>query len=84
MNTIILTNLDTTLASRASGLAGRASGLARWPRGGDGRTDVGKISPFYRTLSPIGAAAQKVAQRHQMVSSFLALLYFLGSGPYRG
>ena len=24
-----------------------------------GRMDVGKISPFYRTLSPIGAAAQK-------------------------
>ena len=23
----------------------------------DGRTDVGKISPFHRTLSPIGAAA---------------------------
>ena len=56
----------------ASGLAGWASGLAGWPRGGtDGRMDertdgwtyvrtyVGKISLFYRTLSPIGAAAEK-------------------------
>ena len=50
----------------ASGLAGWASGLAGWPKGG-GRTDVRtyvrtdrrKISPFYRTSSPIGAAAQK-------------------------
>ena len=46
------------------GLAGWASGLAGWPRGGgrmygrrDGRTNVQKISPFYRTSSPIGAAA---------------------------
>ena len=49
------------LAGWASGLAGWASGLAGWPRGGNGRTDrrtyVRKISPFYRTLSPIGAAA---------------------------
>ena len=26
----------------------------------DGRTYIRKISPFYRTSSPIGAAAQKV------------------------
>ena len=49
-------------------MAGWASGLAGWPRGGgrtdgwmDGQTDEQtnerKISPFYRTLSPIGAAA---------------------------
>ena len=46
-------------------MAGWAKGLARWPRGGNGRTDGWtdgrtngrKISPFYRTLSPIGAAA---------------------------
>ena len=40
-------------------MAGWASGLAGWPRGGDERTDVRtyKISPFYRTLSPIGATA---------------------------
>ena len=42
-------------------LAGWASGPAGWPRGGDGwmnkQTDEQKISPFYRTLSPIGAAA---------------------------
>ena len=34
----------------------------------DGRLYVGKISPFYRTLSPIEATAQKVAQRYHMVS----------------
>ena len=49
------------LAGWASGLAGWASGLAGWPRGGNGRMDVRtderKISPFYRTSSPIGAAA---------------------------
>ena len=51
-------------AGWASGLAGWASGLAGCPRGGDGRTkrtdgqtNVRKISPFYRTSSPIGAAA---------------------------
>ena len=42
-------------------MAGWASGLAGWPRGGNGRTeertDGRKISPFYRTSSPIGAAA---------------------------
>ena len=46
---------------KASGLAGWASRLAGWPRRGDKRTDGWtdgrKISPFYRTLSPIGAAA---------------------------
>ena len=50
-----------------SGLAGWASGLAGWPRGGDGRTNVRtngrKISPFYRTSSPIGAAAQKEEEK---------------------
>ena len=29
------------------------------PEGGNGWTNKRKISPFYRTLSPIGAAAQK-------------------------
>ena len=42
-------------------MAGWASGLAGWSRGGngqtDGRTNERKISQFYRTLSPIGAAA---------------------------
>ena len=54
------------LAGWASGLAGWASGLAGWPRGGErmdestyGRTNERKISPFYRTSSPMGAAAQK-------------------------
>ena len=28
------------------------------------RTDGRKISPFYRTLSPIGAAAQKPTSKH--------------------
>ena len=41
---------------QASGMAGWASGLAGWPRGG-GRTNIQKISPFYRTWFPIGAAA---------------------------
>ena len=49
------------LAGWVSGLAGWASGLAGWPSGGngqmDGWTDKQKISPFYMTLSPIGAAA---------------------------
>ena len=30
----------------------------------NGRTDGRKISPFYRTLSPIGAAAQKREQKY--------------------
>ena len=47
------------LAGWASGLAGWASGLAGWPRGGDVQTNIQKISPFYRTSPPIGAAAQK-------------------------
>ena len=46
---------------QAWGQAGWASGLAGWPRGGnrhmDLRTYVWKIFPFYRTSSPIGAAA---------------------------
>ena len=42
------------MAGWGSGLAGWAAGLAGWPRGG---TDGLKISPFYRTLSLIGAAA---------------------------
>ena len=49
------------LAGWGSSLAGWASGLAGWPRGGNGRTyertNERKISPFYRTSSPIGAAA---------------------------
>ena len=48
-------------------LALRPSQLALRPRGPeeqtygqtDGRTDVGNFSPFYRTLSTIGATAQK-------------------------
>ena len=44
------------LAVCASGLAGWASGLAGWPRGGDERS-CGLFSRFYRTSSPIGAAA---------------------------
>ena len=31
----------------------------------DGRMDGQKISPFYRTLSPIGAAAQKEKDRER-------------------
>ena len=51
------------MAGWASGLADWGSGLAGWPRGGngqtDGRTNEQKISPFFRTSSPIGSAAQK-------------------------
>ena len=46
---------------RPSQPVSQASVLAGWPRGGDGWTDgwinEWKISPFYRTLFPIGAAA---------------------------
>ena len=50
----------SSLAGWASSLAGWASGLVGWPRGVTyGQMDVRKISAFYRTLSPIGAAAQK-------------------------
>ena len=76
-----------------------------WLDGLEGGTDGQKISLFftiYRTSSPMAATAslhedkkmllKKVAQRHQMVSGSLALLYFLfgfhggrqGSGPDRG
>ena len=41
-------------ARQTSGMAGWASGLAGWT---DGRTYIQKISPLYRTWSPIGAAA---------------------------
>ena len=53
--------LASSLKLQASGMAGWAKGLAGWPRGGNGRTNGRtygwKISPFYRTSSPIGAAA---------------------------
>ena len=43
----------SSLADWASGLAGRLRGHKRM----DGQANIRKISPFYRTLSPIGAAA---------------------------
>ena len=51
-----------------------------------------KISPFYRTLSPIGAAAlpppmktkKKVEQGKGTADHLMPLGYFLGSGPNRG
>ena len=44
------------------GLRPSQPGLAGWPRGECtyGRTNGRKISPFYRTLSPVRAADQKV------------------------
>ena len=58
------------------------------PRGGDGqtdgqtngRTDGRKISPFYRTSSPTGAAAQKDGPGPVMVSSTLcSAVHILGT-----
>ena len=70
-------------------MAGWASGLAGWPRGGtyvrtDVRTDERKISPFYRTSSPIGAAAlpppmktkEKVEQGKGTADHLMPLGYF--------
>ena len=50
------------MALEPAGRAPKPGGRARWeaPAGGtDGRTDGRKISPFYRTSSTTGAAAQK-------------------------
>ena len=52
----------SSLTGWASDLASWASDLDGWPRGRtnkqtDEQRDGRKISPFYRTLSPIGAAA---------------------------
>ena len=75
-------------------MAGWASGLAGWPRGGkdkhtdgrtDGRTDERKISSFYRSLSPIGAAAlphpmktkEKVEQGKGTADHLMPLGYFI-------
>ena len=76
------------LAGWASDLAGWASVLAGWPRGGggtDGQTNRWKISPFYRTLSPIGAAAlpppmktkEKVEQGKGTADHLMPLGYLL-------
>ena len=73
-------------------MAGYASGLAGWPRGGNGRTNGRtygwKISPFYRTSSPIGAAAlppsmktkEKVAQGKGTADYLMPLGDWLSSG----
>ena len=46
---------------QALSMAGWASGLAGWSRGGtDGHRNRQKISPFYRTWSPIGATAHNI------------------------
>ena len=53
----------------------------------DGRTDGWKVSPFYRTLSPIGAAAlpspmktkEKVEQGKGTADLLMPLGYFLAS-----
>ena len=67
-----LTGWASSLAGWASNLAGWALDLAQLPRGKrrtyrqidgqtdgwmDGQMEGWKISPFYRTFSPIGAAA---------------------------
>ena len=98
--------LNRNICTPFLGLADWASGLAGWPRGGewtDGRTDEWtngwKISPFYRTSSPIGAAAlpppmktkEKVEQGKGTADHLMPLSYLLGfhewrqgSGPDRG
>ena len=47
------------LARASLGLAWASLGLAQASGGADGRTNGRNFSPFYRTLSPIEAAAQK-------------------------
>ena len=71
-------------------MAGWAKGLAGWPRGGNRRTNGQtygwKISPFYRTSSPIGAAAlpppmktkEKVEQGKGTADHLMPLGYFFG------
>ena len=59
----------SALAGLASALAGWASGWLDGPEGGrDGRTKERKISPCYRTLSVIRAAAQKQGHIHNSIS----------------
>ena len=58
----------------------------------NGRTDGRKISPFYRTSSPIGAAAlpapmktkEKVEQGKGTADHLMPLGYLLGSSPNKG
>ena len=70
------------MADWASGLAGWAIDLAGWPRWG---TYGQKISPFNRTLSPIGAVAlpppiktkEKVEQGKGTTDHLMPLGYLL-------
>ena len=55
------------------GYGGQPAGSEGQPEGG--RTNKQNFSSFYRTLSPVGAAAPKtIAQRHHTVRGSLALL----------
>ena len=87
------------LAGPQAWLAGPQAWLAgpqAWldgPEGStDGRTDVQKISPFYRTLSPIGAAAlpatmktkKKVEQGKGTADHLLPLGYLFRFSELRG
>ena len=49
----------------------------------DGRTDVRNFSPFYRTLSPVGAAAQKVMDIGQSDSLGLLETKLGNNGQFR-
>ena len=49
----------------------------------DGRTDGRKISPFYKTSSPIGAAAQK-AIIYPRCMALKSVMVFKSYGPYWG
>ena len=51
-----MANWEVWLAGREAWLAGWLAGCERDGRP-DGQMDGWKISPFYRTLSPIGGAA---------------------------
>ena len=67
---------EACLAGSEAWLDGSKACLAgSWAlEGGNGRTDGRKISPFYRTSSPIGAAAQKATVK--VSSKSLNLLNF--------
>ena len=57
------------LARASLGLAWASLGLAQASGGAEGWTDGRNFSPFYRTSSPIGAAAEKYKHLDQLLAS---------------